>query len=84
MIEVEMNLALLIYLGSLLLFIFGIWLWHNFSSRKKKRSFAATELAVCEYCHFAYLAQTSAQVNKCPSCLCLNKDNWYTREKKIL
>lgn len=77
MIEVSVTTALLFYLGILLFFIFGVWLKSHLSSRGKKEVPPSTELAICEYCQFAYLANRLREVNKCPSCSLLNKKNWY-------
>jgi ribosomal protein L37AE/L43A len=80
MIEIEIGPAILIYLGIVLAFIFGAWVLNHLKSRKKKITSSANELAICEYCHFAYLANVLSQINKCPNCQCLNKDNWYNKE----
>lgn len=83
MIEVKMTTALLIYLGALLFFFLGMWIYTHLKQRTKKGACPPYQLAVCEFCHFAYLIDSSAKVNKCPSCTLLNKENWYVVKKDI-
>jgi hypothetical protein len=78
-----MTTALLIYLAALLFFFLGMWVYTHLKQRAKKGVRPPHQLAVCEFCHFAYLADSSKQVNQCPSCTLLNKENWYTVKKDV-
>ncbi len=79
MIELTPITALMLYLCLTLATLMGIWGWHHLSSRKKKIVITEQELLVCEYCHFAYLAQISKGVTKCPQCDSFNKLNRYKK-----
>lgn len=80
MIEVHVGTALLLYLGALLFFIFGVWIYSHLTAKRKKGLPPSSQLAICEYCHFAYLADPLKQVSQCPACKLLNKENWYRKE----
>lgn len=73
MIELSPNTGFMLYLGATLLLILGIWGYHHYKSRKKTILTSPQELLICEYCHFAYLAESGLKVSKCPRCHSFNK-----------
>lgn len=78
MISVDVTTALLLYLGFFLFLYLGTWSWSHFKMRKKAPLPPQHQLAVCEYCTFAYLAFADAPVSQCPQCSSYNKNNFYT------
>lgn len=72
MIELEMQIALLLYLALLLTFFFGMWLCSHLKRKKRRDAPPLFDLTTCEYCHFPYLANTTKKVSKCPQCSSLN------------
>lgn len=77
MFEVTAATAAILYLSATLAFLFGIWLFQH--QRSCKRVFLSKKeaLFVCEFCHFAYVADTVKEVTKCPQCSSYNKENRY-------
>lgn len=73
MIELSSTTAFTIYLSLTLGVVFGIWIYHHFTSRRKKISILQQELQICEYCHCAYLATTGVEITQCPQCQSFNK-----------
>lgn len=73
MIPITPQLAVMLYLFLTLSFIAGLWVYDHFISRKRKPLLARETLCVCEYCHFAYLADIAKKVSQCPQCACYNK-----------
>ncbi|MCE5316328.1 MAG: hypothetical protein LLG04_03065 [Parachlamydia sp.] len=73
MIELTPAAACTLYLGATLAFLLGLWIYHHYSSRHKKIITVAHKLHVCEYCHFAYLAELGKDVTQCPQCQSFNK-----------
>ena len=75
MITLSTTTATMLYLCLTLIVLLGLWTYQHYCSRKKKINVSEQELFVCEYCLFAYLADQSKSVNRCPQCLSYNKDN---------
>lgn len=73
MIELSASTAAVMYLGLTIGFLFGIWTYQHYMSRKKKIIVIERELIRCEYCHFAYLIERAKHVTQCPECHCYNK-----------
>lgn len=73
MIALTSTTAAMLYLCLTLSVLLGIWTYNHYQSRRKKIIIVEQELAVCEYCHFAYLIDLSKQVTQCPQCTCFNK-----------
>ncbi len=82
MIDISTATATTLYLCLTIGFLLVVWLMEHYSSTKKKIILAKEELLVCEFCHFAYLADRSKQVTQCPQCLSYNKDNLYKPKRK--
>ncbi len=82
MITVKITTVLLIYLTSVLFFLFAVWLFTHLKQRKKSILPPLYELAICEYCRYNYLVESNQLVNKCPQCDALNKDNKYKKDLK--
>lgn len=79
MISLSMTTALMLYLALTLIILFSLWGYHHYTLRNKKIIVSEEELFLCEYCHFAYLADRAKQVNKCPQCSSYNKGNKYRK-----
>lgn len=79
MISLSPNTALMLYLSLTLAILFAIWTFNHYRTRQKKIILAEEHLLVCEYCHFAYLAQSEKKVTQCPQCNSFNKNNTYQR-----
>lgn len=73
MIELTPAAACTLYLGATLATLLGLWIYHHYQSRHKKIITFAQKLHVCEYCHFAYLAELGKDVTQCPQCQSFNK-----------
>lgn len=73
MIQLTSTTAIMLYLCMTLLALLSVWCCNHFFSRKKKIVLAEQELFVCEYCHFAYLADLMKTVTQCPQCRSYNK-----------
>lgn len=73
MIELTPAAACTLYLGTTLAILLGLWIYHHYQSRNKKIITVAQQLHVCEYCHFAYLAELGKEVTRCPQCQSFNK-----------
>jgi len=81
MIVLSTTTALMLYLFFTLTLLLSLFAYQHFALRTKKIIVSEDELLCCEYCHFAYLADCSKQVTKCPQCHSFNKDNKHTRKK---
>lgn len=77
MIALSSTAAAMLYLCITMISLLGIWTYHHYQSRRKRITITPQELCVCEYCHFAYLAEIAKEVTQCPQCLCYNKNNQY-------
>lgn len=77
MIELSPTTGFMLYLCATLVFLLSLWGYHHYLSRKKKILTAKQELLVCEYCQFAYLAESGLKVTQCPQCHSFNKSNIY-------
>lgn len=77
MIELSTGAAINIYLGVTLTILLGMWFYHHYNVRNKKVVTTDKELMVCEFCHFAYLAEKPKTVTQCPQCQSFNKNNPY-------
>jgi hypothetical protein len=75
MIELTFNALFLIYLCGAISFVMGIWIYSHY--RMRNRVFLPIEkaLCICEFCHFAYVEESSRQLNRCPQCGLFNKQN---------
>lgn len=73
MIELTSSTAAMLYLCMTLSVLLGLWAYQHYRSRRQKIVIIEQKLAVCEYCHFAYLADLSKNVTQCPQCRCFNK-----------
>jgi len=73
MIELYPTTALMLYLCVTLAVLFGIWGYQHYTGRNKKVITSEKKLQVCEYCHFAYLADIGKNVSQCPQCQSFNK-----------
>ena len=74
MIELSPIMAIMIYLGMTLGILLSLWAYSHYQQRHKKLVTSDQTLKMCEYCAFAYLADTSKKISKCPQCLSYNKD----------
>ena len=72
MIELSAHGALLLYLGSTLIVLLGLWVTHHYTSRRRKLNLNEQTLIVCEYCQYAYLDDPSQPVTRCPRCQSYN------------
>lgn len=82
MIELSATTAIMLYLSLTLLIILWFWAYNNFRSKTKKIILSEQELYICEFCHFAYLADMSKSVNQCPQCSSYNKHNQFKKRPK--
>lgn len=82
MIALEMPEALMLYLGTALLLLFGVWVFFTYKDLRRKRPPVLFGLAVCSYCDFPYLAKTIYAIHRCPRCGLLNEKNWYRSQKR--
>lgn len=73
MISLSADMAILVYLAMTLLLILSIWSFQHFKSRSKSILTSEQQLNMCEYCHFAYLANERETVTQCPQCSSFNK-----------
>lgn len=81
MIHIAPTTALLLYLTALLTLLFFTWLKHHLRSRKRSPHPSPAQLAICEFCNYAYLADPLQPISTCPSCNLLNKENWYKKSQ---
>jgi len=82
MIELSATTAIMLYLCLTLLAILLFWSYHYWGSKAKKIVTSEKELYICEFCHFAYLADMAKTVNQCPQCASYNKQNQFKRRSK--
>lgn len=68
MIEISPSTAAVLYLGTTLFTILGIWFYNHYKAKNKERAPLEKKLNVCEFCHFAYLDNSSKGVTRCPQC----------------
>lgn len=68
MIEIYPATAAVLYLAATLSVILGIWLYNHYTTKKKERPPLTKELTICEFCHFAYLDNSTKGVTRCPQC----------------
>jgi ribosomal protein L37AE/L43A len=82
MIELTFNTLFILYLSLTVATVLGIWIYSHY--RIRQRLFFTTEKAlfICEYCHFAYVEDSSKQLNCCPQCGLFNKHNAYQKTSK--
>ena len=73
MFEVSASTAIMIYLGTTLLTILGLWIVHHYKTKNRQIFSFPTKLFVCEYCHCVYQERAELQVTRCPQCHSLNK-----------
>lgn len=73
MIEIEADLACLLYLGGALLVISGVWLIGRHSSKSRDETLLPLRRWVCEFCHHSYLEEISHTISRCPQCRFLNE-----------
>ncbi len=73
MIELTFNSFFMLYLSLTLAVILSLWLYSHY--RKRRQLFFQTEkeLQICEYCHFAYLVESTQELNRCPQCSLFNR-----------
>jgi len=81
MIVLSTTTALMLYLSFTLGLLLALFAYQHFALRSKKIIVSEDELLCCEYCHFAYLADCTKQVTKCPQCNSFNKDNRFKGKK---
>lgn len=79
MIELSPTTAVNLYLALTLTLLLSLWGFHHYSTRRKKIIAEDNELLVCEFCHFAYLAEIGKAVTKCPQCTSFNKNNKFRK-----
>lgn len=75
MISISQTTALMLYFSITLICTLSFWGYHHYKTRQKKMVVSEDGLFICEYCHFAYLADLTKKVNQCPECKSYNKDN---------
>jgi hypothetical protein len=73
MIELTPTTACTLYLSATLALLLSLWIYQHYRLRHKKLITVAQELHVCEYCHYAYLADLGRNVTQCPQCQSYNK-----------
>lgn len=73
MIPISPQVGVMLYLCVTLAIVLCLWGYDHYLSRKRKPLLAREHLCVCEYCHFAYLADIAKQISQCPQCQCYNK-----------
>lgn len=73
MFEISATTALMLYLGTTLGAILGLWGCQHYKRRHAKINPARQVLFVCEYCHFAYLDDLDKTVTQCAQCQSFNK-----------
>lgn len=73
MIELSPAMALLIYLGSTLAILMGVWVSSHYRQRRRRFLPLEKDLNVCEFCHFAYLDTGAQKLTRCPRCDSFNK-----------
>ena len=81
MIELASSTAFMLYLAATLSALFVLSIIHYISSTKQSLAIESSQLYVCEYCLYAYLADSSEEVSRCPNCSSFNKDNKYNPKK---
>jgi len=72
-IELNLNTALMLYLGVTMGILLSLWIFSHYSSRRQKISIIEQELLICEYCHCAYLSDLNKTISQCPQCQSFNK-----------
>ena len=73
MIEVDPDVACMLYLTAGLFAVIGIWLLGRKKGRRKD-VLAFTSMHIrCEFCHSAYLDDPEKPFTRCPECQFLNK-----------
>lgn len=77
MIELTFVTAFMLYLGSTLALILGIWGFSHYQTKNKQIMSLEKSLSTCEYCHFAYLNDSAKKITQCPQC------GSYNRKSKI-
>ncbi len=73
--HVNLYVAFAAYLGSILLFIVGIWMWIEFNAHSGSLSGTGTAQRKwhCNYCGYMYLGPGEEQLSQCPRCESYNK-----------
>lgn len=73
MIELSPITALMLYLCATLSVLLGIWIFQHYRMRSKTILSPEKNMQVCEFCHFAYLAENTEKVTRCPRCKSFNR-----------
>jgi uncharacterized paraquat-inducible protein A len=73
MIELTPATAFMLYLLVTLFVLLGLWIFQHYQKRHTSIIPVEKALRTCEFCHFAYLAEDSKAVSRCPCCQSFNK-----------
>ncbi|RJP65736.1 MAG: hypothetical protein C4532_17245 [Candidatus Abyssobacteria bacterium SURF_17] len=75
MVPVNFYVALCAYVGTILLFVLGIWLWIEITAyRGSWGRFRTTQKKWrCHYCGYVYLGPGEENISQCPRCQSYNE-----------
>jgi hypothetical protein len=75
MLEVNLYIAILAYMGAICIFILGIWMWIEFSAHSGNLGGlgAVQRKWRCHYCGYMYLGPGDEQLSQCPRCESYNE-----------
>lgn len=73
MIEISPNTALMLYLCTTLFSLLTLWAFQHYRTRKKTILPVEKNMQICEFCHFAYLAEEVKKITQCPRCSSFNQ-----------
>jgi uncharacterized paraquat-inducible protein A len=77
MIEIPLHLGIILYLTLALAVILALWLRNHWQTRHRTLKIETEALYLCEFCHCVYLESRMQQLNRCPQCNSLNRNNNY-------
>lgn len=73
MITLTFPAAFMLYLALSVAVVLGAWVYSHYAQKRKPPVVSEELLCICEYCHCAYLAKCTKQINNCPQCGLYNR-----------
>ena len=75
MLHVNFYIAIFAYMGAIVVFLVGIWMWIEFGTHSGRLggSGTAQKKWKCHYCGYMYLGTGEEDVSQCPRCQSFNK-----------
>jgi uncharacterized paraquat-inducible protein A len=75
MLHVNLYVSILAYMGSIIIFLTGIWMWVEFNAHSGNLGGTGNTQRKwrCDYCGYMYLGPGDERLSQCPRCESYNK-----------